>query len=118
MSAARVQMIAANAVVDHEHSPQLLLDLAALGTSGRHPSHIHNQLVALTKARCPETPEIIGFQLPMKYRRFRAIPGVDVEASHGMHAPFAWLSNIFRHTPNKFRDRFLGGQDCEIGDIL
>ena len=120
MSATRVQRIAMAATQDHAQSPPLTHKLARLGCSGNHASNINRDLMTLAEGRRPDVPKPLEFNVPMVYKRFKRGPIVDISSGgeHSMNAPFEWFAYLFKKHPCSFRDRFLGGQQGDIGDML
>ena len=116
MAATQVQTIAAKTIADHSDSPSLLRDLADLAGGGSHLSNAHRDLQRYAERRCCQTPDPVDLNLPMKFKRFKLAPGVDVSGNHAIAPPFAWFSFLYQ-TPT-FRARFLGGREGNIGNVL
>ena len=120
MSATRVQLIAMTSKQDHEGSPQLLVDLAGLGTNGKHPDNTHRDLVSLAHRRMPDVPKPLDFHIPMVYRQYKRGAGISLQsgAMHQMHAPYGWFSYLDKSKPESYRTRIVGGADGPTPDIL
>ena len=107
-SAAEVQLLANDAVEDHQGSPQELLALAALGSHGRFPNHCHEELLSLLRREFPGLPEPRSF--PLHLRRSKLVAGeqVESEVSHSIYHPWELASYWYNHKPQWFARKFLG----------
>ena len=87
ISAIRVQVIAQCAVSDHEGSPDLLEQLAAIGTYGKWPSNCDDSLRRLLSRTHSTLPAQTTAPIPMKGSKVRAGTRVDVGCVHAFMSP-------------------------------
>ena len=71
------QRIANFAVTDHSDSPEELKMLARLGTYGRNPQHVHDQLVTMVESELGTIPEPVEF--PLSLRSNKREDGEEIE---------------------------------------
>ena len=102
MSTPTVQEIAAAAVADGSTSQELRV-LAALGSSGKYPNHMHSELVSKLK---PTFVRAALSEMPVCMRR---PPNMVVRTVHPMLLPHALFACVFTHHKDEFIQSLCGG---------
>ena len=105
LSAQKLQQLAQKAVNDHTESPGELVELARLGSDGRHPNHCHHQLMDLLRAG--HQPQITNGRLPLNVAKGKWVSH-EMEVAHSFISPCDTIGNMFKHFPKGFAKRFLG----------
>ena len=105
LSAQKLQQLAQKAVNDHTESPGELVELARLGSDGRHPNHCHHQLMDLLKSG--HQPQITNGRLPLNVAKGKWVSH-EMEVAHSFISPCDTIGNMFKHFPKGFAKRFLG----------
>ena len=105
LSAAQAQIYAHAAVRDHgESSPGELIELASIGSEGRHLNHCHRDLLIIL--RKIEAPSPTAFSLLQKKKR--GLLQAETSTNHAMQLPSDIVSHLYNHYPKGFARRFLG----------
>ena len=103
-----------NVGASREFAQKSLKRLAGLGSSGRHPSNIKDQLVTMLGE--PTTTRATCYNIPMKILKpGPGIPNVQ-DVPVPIFEPHAQASDIYHHNRPRFNKMFLGG--CDDGSKL
>ena len=113
IAATEVQRLALLAVQDHcegdvttnpalSKSPPMLVELARMGSWGRHPNHVHSQLTRWASGNF-HTPAPLEFACTMRnLKRTRFGPSSTMEVQHAIYEPSVWFNKLYYDHPMRF----------------
>ncbi len=106
-AATEVQLMAQLAIEDHDNSPEHLVQLGRLGTTGRHPNHCHVELTRQMRA-VRTLPAPLTFSLPLKSLKRLHGAQIVVDSDYSLYHPGVMFNELFHNFRSLFDRLFLG----------